>query len=427
MKSQLSLLTKKRFLPLFITQFLGAFNDNVFKNAFAILITYKIATLGQSNSQMLVTLAAGIFILPFFLFSALAGELADKFEKSRLISIIKLIEIIIMLLGTVGFYSHSIVLLMTVLCMLGMHSTFFGPLKYSILPDHLRENELIAGNGLIEAGTFLAILLGTILGGILILMTRGEFFISALVLLGAIAGWISSFYIPLARPDNPSLKIDYNIFKKTYELIRYSAHHKTIFISILGISWFWLIGAAFLTEFPIFTREDLHAEGRVVTYFLTLYSIGLGLGSLFCNKLLKGKIQATYVPIAALAISIFTIDLYFASRQPLTPTGYITLSQFLQTFTGWRITVDLLLTAVCGGLYTVPLYAILQYQSEKAHRARVIASNNVINSLFMVFVSIVIMFMLQAGFSVNEIFLTLAIVNVGVAFYLRKINRDLNN
>lgn len=421
---QFSLLTTRRFLPLFVTQFLGAFNDNAFKNALVILITYKMTTTSASP-QIVVTFAAGIFILPFFLFSALAGELADKLEKSRLITIIKFFEILIMLSAAVGFYMHSITLLMTTLFTLGMQATFFGPLKYSILPDHLHEDELIAGNGLIEAGTFLAILIGTIFGGILILMHYGEWIISVCIILIAVIGWFTSFYIPVAKSDNPGLKIHFNIFKKTYELIQYSSTKKDIFLSILGISWFWLVGATFLAEFPVFAKESLHAEGSVVTFFLTLFSIGLGVGSLLCNKLLKGKVQATYVPLGALGITLFTVDLYLASNHAihsLVTTHYLTLSEFLHRLMGWRITLDLLLIAICGGIYTVPLYALLQQRSEKAHRARVIASNNVVNALFMVIGAIATMCLLKWGFTVVEVFLTVAIVNAFVAFYLRKLS-----
>jgi acyl-[acyl-carrier-protein]-phospholipid O-acyltransferase/long-chain-fatty-acid--[acyl-carrier-protein] ligase len=424
--NQFALFNTKRFLPLFITQFLGAFNDNIFKNALVILITYRIADASALSPQILVTLAAAIFILPFFIFSATAGQLADKYEKSRLISIIKFVEIIIMAVAAIGLHLQSVGLLMTVLLALGVHATFFGPLKYAILPDHLQENELIAGNGLIEAGTFLSILLGTILGGILILQPFGEYIIAVLVLAVATGGWLASFYIPKSSEDNPNLKINYNLFKETSRLLSYSKERWDIYLSILGISWFWLVGATFLAEFPVFAKESLHADQSVVTWFLTLFSIGLGMGSVLCNKLLKGKVQATYVPLGALGITLFTIDLYFASRHPLILSGdFISLTQFLSTFSGWRITLDLVLVAICGGLYTVPLYAILQHRSEKAHRARVIASNNVMNALFMVVAAIATMLMLKIGFTVNHVFLTVALLNGLVAIYICKLLPDV--
>ena len=425
--SLFSLLRTKRFLPLFITQFLGAFNDNVFKNALLILITYRLAAISGESAQILVTLAAGIFVLPFFLFSATAGQLADKFEKSRLISIIKFIEIMIMILAGMGLYYQSVGLLMFVLFSLGTHAAFFGPLKYAILPDQLHEYELIAGNGLIEAGTFLAILLGTILGGILILQHHGDAIISVMVLSIAIVGWLASLFIPKNQSYDSTLKVHFNIITETFKLMQYSRKYWDIYLSILGISWFWLIGATFLTEFPVFAKDALHANQSVVTLFLTLFSIGLGIGSLLCNKLLKGKVHATYVPLGALGITLFTIDLYFAaSRVSVMPSvDLTTLTQFLQTFNGWRITVDLVLVAICGGIYTVPLYAILQQRSEKAHRARVIASNNVMNALFMVFAAVATMLMLKFGFTVSKVFLTIALVNGVVAIYICKLLPDI--
>jgi len=423
--TELALLHTRRFLPLFITQFLGAFNDNTFKNALVILITYRLAEIDKLNSQILVTLAAGIFILPFFLFSATAGQLADKYEKSRLISIIKFVEILLMLTATIGFYLQNVSLLMLVLFGMGTHSTFFGPLKYAILPEHLQKNELIAGNGLVEAGTFIAILLGTIIGGILILHRYGEYIISAAVCMVAIGGWVSSWFIPKTHDYDSALQVRYNLIKETFRLIQYSRKRKDIFLAIIGISWFWLVGATFLAEFPVLVKDILHANENVVTFFLTLFSIGLALGSLICNRLLKGNIHATYVPWGALGITLFTIDLYFAATRAdfsiANTIPFITPSELLQTINGWRITFDLLLIAICGGIYTVPLYAILQYRSEEAHRARVIASNNIMNALFMVIAAIVTLLMLKYGFTVMEVFLSVAIVNIIVVFYLQKL------
>ncbi|HEX4044278.1 MAG TPA: MFS transporter [Gammaproteobacteria bacterium] len=422
--TQLQLLKTRRFLPLFITQFLGAFNDNAFKNALVILITFRLAESVGFSPQILVTLAAGIFILPFFLFSALAGQLADKYEKSFLIKIIKSVEIFLMVIAAAGFYWQNVPLLIFVLFALGTHSTFFGPLKYAILPDHLQENELIAGNGLIEAGTFIAILLGTIIGGVFILSTYGEYTISALIISLAICGWLSSQFIPKTQRYNPSLPISYHIFKETFQLIGYARARQDIYACVLGISWFWLVGATFLAELPVFAKNILHANDHVVTFFLTLFSIGLALGSLLCNKLLKGKVHAAYVPFGALGITLFTLDLYFTAGQTVTVANnsmLIPLLTFLTTWQGWHITVDLLLIAACGGIYTVPLYAILQQRSEKDHRARVIASNNIMNALFMVGAAIATVCMLKAGLTVNHVFLVTAIANGFVAVYLYKL------
>lgn len=420
---QFDLLKSKRFLPLFMTQFLGAFNDNIFKNALIILITYRIAGLAGLNSQMLVTVAAGIFILPFFLFSATAGQLADKYEKSRLISIIKLAEIVLMGLATLGFYFQNISMLLLVLFLLGIQAAFFGPLKYAILPYHLRENELIAGNGLIEAGTFLSILLGTILGGILILEPKGDYFISFSICLVSICGFLSSLFIPKTS-TNQQVKVKYNFFRETIRVIQYSKQRSDIYLCILGISWFWLFGATFLAEFPGFTKDILKANEHVITFFLALFSIGIAAGSLLCNKLLKGKVHATFVPLGALGMTIFTVDLYFAANH-FQAMKLINLTQFLQTFSGVRISLDLLCIAICSGIYTVPLYAILQQRSDETHRARTIASNNIMNALFMVLSACGTLVMLKMGLTINQVFLVLAVLNGAVAIYICQLLPDI--
>lgn len=419
MNTQFDLLKTRRFLPLFITQFLGAFNDNTFKNALVILITYKIAV-SSLNAQLLVTAAAGIFILPFFLFSATAGQLADKFEKSRLMAVVKLAEVLVMVLAAFGFHSQNVPMLMLVLFLLGTQAAFFGPVKYAILPNQLAEDELIAGNGLVEAGTFLSILLGTITGGALVLLPYGEYLISVIICILAAAGFVSSLYIPNTLVRNPELKISLNFIRETYRVIQYSKERWDIYLAILGISWFWLVGAVFLAEFPIFTRDILHANENVVTYFIALFSCGIAVGSLFCNRLLRGKVHATYVPLGALGITIFTIDLYIAARHASLASyaQLLTPLQFLHSFNGWRISLDLLLAAACGGIYTVPLYAMLQANSEASHRARVIASNNVINSLFMVAAALATLVMLNLGFRVNHVFLIIGILNGLVAVFI---------
>ncbi len=418
------LLTSRRFFPLFLTQFFGAFNDNIFKNALVILITYRLAVHPGDNAQLLVTLAAGLFILPFLLFSALAGQLADKYEKSHLMRIIKLAEIFIMLLACLGFYFQNMPLLMTVLFLLGVQSTFFGPLKYAVLPYHLRENELVSGNALVETGTFLAILIGTILGGILILKDTGVLMVCLFTLIVAVAGWWSSRFIPPALAAAPALKIRYNVFSQTLDIVRYSRRSKAVFLSILGISWFWLVGATFLSQFPTFAKQTLGADSGVVTLFLTLFSVGIGLGSMLCSRLSRGKINATFVPFAALGMTLFIVDLFFASRNmdiANAPLQLATVQQFLSSFTGWRIVTDLLLMAICGGVYIVPLYVIMQSWSEESHRSRTIASNNVMNALFMVIAALTTVVMLATGFSVTQIFLMVGIANGFVAICIRKL------
>ncbi len=419
-KSQFSLLTSRRFLPLFVTQFFGAFNDNIFKNALVILITYVAAERAGLNAQLMVTAAAGIFIFPFFLFSATAGKLADKYDKSRLIRWIKLVEIVLMTCAAIGFYLKSVAVLMIVLFLMGTQSTFFGPLKYGILPDQLSENELISGNALVEAGTFLSILIGTILGGLLILAEGGVGIISAMVISVAAAGWVASFFIPPTKPAVPDLTVSPNVLRDTWEIVRHTAERRTLFLCILGISWFWLIGATFLAQFPTLCKDVIGANQEVVTLFLTLFSVGIALGSLLCNRLLKGEIHATFVPFGAVGMTLFIVDLFFATRHTLaaSPGQLLGAAAFLAQPASWRIVADLLLVSVSGGLYIVPLYAMLQHHSEASHRARNIASNNVMNSLFMVVSAVGTAMMLELGFSVPQVFLVIAILNTMVALYI---------
>lgn len=416
--NQFSLLKTNRFLPLFLTQFLGAFNDNLFKNALVILITYQLSANLKFSSAILITLAAGIFILPYFLFSATAGQLADKYEKTRLIRYTKLAEIFVMVCACAGFYLQSIPLLIFVLFMLGTQATFFGPLKYSILPDHLKTNELIAGNALIESGTFLAILLGTILGGILATFHIGAVLVSITALLIAFGGFISSLSIPPSHINAPSLKINLNLFDESKKIVQRTFSNRDLYVSIMAISWFWLIGATYLSQFPTYAKVSLGAESSIVTLFLTTFTAGIGLGSMYCNRLLKGAIHATYVPLAALGMTLFGIDLVFASEYRATSEGLVTLGQFLSHLPNWRILFDLLMLAVCGGIYIVPLYAILQHDSDPEHRSRAIACNNIINAMFMVLASIATSLMLFLHFSVTAVFLVTAIANLFAAIYL---------
>lgn len=426
-KNQFKLLETRRFLPLFITQFLGAFNDNVFKNAFVILMTFKIASLMHMNIQILIAIIGGVFTIPFFLFSATAGQIADKYDRSILIVITKCLEIIIMLLAVAALYKESFIFLLSVLFLLGTQATLFGPLKYAILPDQLEEDELVAGNGLIEAGTFLAILLGSIVGGVFILLNHGTAIISCIIVTFAILGLISSIYIPRAHRAVPDLKINYNIGDETYNVVMYSKKYWDIFLSILGISWFWLYGFIFLNEFNSYTKNIIHANQYVVIFFFTLFSVGIAIGSLLCNRVLKGRVTATSVPIGAIGVTIFTFDLFFASVhfQVMQQPQLMGIAEFLSIAHSWRIVFDLLLIAICSGLYTVPLYAILQHRSPAEYRARIIASNNIMNALFMVIAAGITFLLVQAfGFTETHIFLTVAILNAIVAIYICKLLPD---
>lgn len=418
MSHEFQLLKTRRFLPLFLTQFLGAFNDNVFKNALVILITYNLGELVHMKASELVAVATGIFILPFLLFSAISGQLADKYERSKLIRYTKLIEVVLALCAIVGFYFQSVWWLLGVLFLLGTQATFFGPLKYAILPDHLKRNELIAGNGFVEGGTFLAVLLGTILSGVLVMQKAGEPLISGLMLFVAVAGLICSRYIPKAEPPMPNLKLNSNLLGETLRIVNYTRRIPRLFLSIIGISWFWLIGAIFLSELPPFVKDTLHSQESVVTWFFTLFSVGIAIGSVLCNRLVKGRIETNFVPLCGLLMSIFIFDFYSASHTPILAPSLMTLSEFLHSTEGAHISLDLLFMAISAGIYIVPLYTVLQTTGDTKHRARVIASNNIMNAMFMVLSAALSIVLLKMGLTVDQLFLTIAILNVGMAIYL---------
>lgn len=415
---QTHLLRTRRFLPLFLTQALGALNDNLFRNALALLVVYRIAEATEIDGQLLVTVAAGLFILPFFLFSATAGQFADKFEKSRLIRAVKAAEVAVMGLAAAGFVSGDVYLLIGVLFLMGTQSAFFGPVKYSILPDHLSEDELIGGNALIEAGTFLAILAGTIAGGLLILQDNGAAIVAGGVVIVSALGLGCSFAIPKAPAPAPDLRINPNLFQETRKLLKHARARRGTFLAILGISWFWMVGATFLSQFPAFARDVLSGDETVVTLFLTVFSIGIGIGSLACNRILGGEISAKYVPLAAIGMTLFIADLYFAT-DGLPPEGLpMSAGTFLSIAANWRILADLTAISVCGGLFIVPLYAILQSRPEAAVRSRTIAANNVMNALFMVLGAASAAAILALGYTVTDVVLALAVGNGIVAIYI---------
>lgn len=417
-QSEFALLGSRRFLPLFVTQFLGAMNDNVFKNAFVILMLYGMAEIGGAQAQLLVTVAAGVFILPYFLFSATAGQLADAMEKSRLIRRIKLAEIAIMAGGVAGLLLGAPYLLLGVLFLMGTQSAFFGPVKYGILPSHLREDELVGGNGLIEAGTFLAILTGTIAGGLLVLREDGIAIVSAALLGLSVAGWLASRAIPAAGPDMPGLRIHPNFVAETARIVRHAGRDRSLLLTILGLSWFWLLGATFLSQFPTMARAVLGADEGVVTLFLVAFSIGIAIGSLACNALLKGEVSARYVPLAAIAMTGFIADLCLALSGRAPGAELVGAAAFAAEPANWRILGDLVGLAVAGGLYSVPLFAILQARSEAEHRARNIAANNVLNAAFMVTGAAWAAVMLAAGLGVVAVFASVAVVNAVVAAWI---------
>ncbi len=434
MSSSLHLLKTRRFLPLFITQFFGAFNDNAFKNAFLIWFTYDASIKQGLNAQMMVALAAGIFILPFFLFSATAGQVADKYEKSKLTQIIKLIEIGLMVLCAMCFYLKNISGLLVMLFAMGAQSTFFGPIKYSLLPEHLKDNELIGGNGLIEIGTFLSILLGTIFGGLIIRTEYGVEFLSFFLIIFSAIGWFSSRAIPTSPVGDANLKIGWNIASETCKIISLAREQHSVWLSIIGISWFWFVGATFLTQLPIYTKEIIGGNEHIVTLFLTIFSIGIGIGSVWCNRLLNGEINGKLVPFASLGITI-TISLFVAfsylynweilhylEGAPHYKNTMLGLLAFFNVgISSWLILASLLSFSIISGIYIVPLYAIVQHRSNEHYLARIIAANNILNSLFMVGASFLAFLLFFLKLSVIDILMFVGILNILVFFIIRKI------
>ena len=426
--NQFGLLKHNRFLPIFCTQFLGALNDNVFKNAIVILIAFTLADKLGVNGSILVIVAAGIFILPFFLFSATAGQLADKYEKSLLIRRIKMTEIVIMMIGSVGFYFMSVPLLLTVLFFMGTQSTLFGPLKYSILPQHLSEGELLGGNGMIQMGTYMAILLGTIIGGVLIMINpNGSLYVSIVIIILAATGWIVSRSIPEAAAPEPTLRVNWNLITETCRIIKFSREDRTVFWAIIGISWFWFYGATFLSLVPTYTRDILSGDERIATLMLTAFSIGIGTGSLLCEKLSgkhtnPGHINLGLVPIGAIGLTCFAADLSFISLPDikLYDGELLTAGMFLQYFNHWRVLIDLSMIGLSGGLYMVPLYALVQQRSNPCHRARIIAANNIINAFFMVISAVLMIVLISAGIEIPEIFFIVAVLNLVVMMMIFK-------
>jgi len=414
--SQLTLLKQRRFLPYFITQFLGAFNDNVYKNALVILIAFQ-ATQQQFNTNTLINLSAGLFILPFFLFSATAGQLADKYEKSRLMQWIKILEINIMLFAAFGFYYHDLQILFVALFLMGFHSTLFGPAKYGILPQHLRQEELMGGNGLVEMGTFLAILLGTLFGGILISLPNGGLWVSIMTVIIAISGYITTRFIPFSPPVDQSLKINWNIFSETWHILKFSRENHTVFQSILAISWFWFFGALFLAQFPNYSKLYLYGDEHVVTFLLALFSLGVGTGSLLCERLSGHRVDIGLVPFGAIGLTIFSFDLSFAHISASNGT-ILNVTNFILTSGSIRIILDIILIGLFGGIFIVPLYTLVQQRSERSHLSRIIAGNNIINAVFMVASALMAIILLNAGLTIPQLFLVCALMNAAVAMYI---------
>jgi MFS family permease len=417
--SQASLLKQTRFMPLFITQFFGAFNDNVFKNTFMLILAYSAANKVGIDSNVLLNLAAGLFILPFLLFSGIAGEISDRYEKSSLVRKIKFIEVIIMLMAAIGLYFEQYIILLFVLFLMGAQSTIFGPIKYALLPQHLHKDELIGGNALIEMATFVAILLGTIFAGFILLFEEHHLIAGVCVLLFALIGFISSKKIPFASPSDPDLKINPNFLSSTWSLVVTIRKEKAIFRSIIAISWFWFLGASYLTQFPNFARVVLNGDTFLVTTLLALFTLGIGTGSLLVERLSRGRATQNLVYIGLVGLTIFGADLFFSI--PETSETSVSWWQMFVQPVYFRIAIDILGIGIFGGIFIVPLYAFVQAKAQEKFRARTIAVINIINALFMVSsagVAIVVLGVLN--WTIPQFFLLLAILNLPFLFYLRR-------
>lgn len=415
--SSSELLSNRRFLPYFVTQFLGAFNDNIFKNSFLLFVAFAKVDELAISSNLFINLAAGLFILPYFLFSASAGELADKYEKSGLIRRIKLLEIIIMMLGAVGFITNSYIVLLFLLFLMGTQSALFGPVKYSLLPQHLKANELIQGNALVESGTFLAILLGTVGAGVITSSPDAKWLAAVTVVVLAMMGYLASRYIPHANPDNPSLEFRWRPYRQTRHTLHISRQDRTIWLTIMVISWFWFLGAVYLTQFPNFTRLYLHGHETAVSWLLTLFSVGIAIGSLLCARVSFGRVELGLVTLACGLISLFGGLL--PHSLPEGNQVYPSLSAFIMSPSLWPLFGVILMIGISGGLFIVPLYTLLQKRARPTERAQVIAALNIFNALFMVGSALLGILCLSVfKLSIPQLFTVLAWMNTFVFIYL---------
>ena len=422
MQDSAHLLRTRRFLPIFVTQFLGAFNDNLFRTSMVMLVIYGIYRDAEKEATF-SAIAGGLFILPFFLLSALAGQLADERDKAKIVRIVKTAEILIMFAGAAGLLLHNIPLLLFALCAMGVHSTFFGPIKYAILPQHLTEDEVLGGTGLVEAGTYIGILGGTLLGGVLVLQRPDGSFHAELaavaVLAVAIVGRIAGHFVPPAppAPDAPPFHFDWHIIRASRTLVSSTLHIPRLFLAIIAISFFWAMGAVLAAQFPPLVKNALGADQTVATLFLATFSVGVAIGSVAVNRLLQGHVSARYSPASALLMGLFVLDLYRRVKNwPVPEAGLRDLSAFLAMTNGWMIVIDLMGVAVAGGMFVVPLYAFLTTTVPKSETARTIAANNIVNSGLMVGATLILTAAVQMGVTVADSLLIVASASIVAAW-----------
>ena len=426
MSNQFKLLTQRRFAPFFWTQFLGAGNDNVFKFAFTVMVTYGVGTAAASQGSMglsadlVVQLIAALFILPFVLFSATSGQLCDKLEKTRLMRWVKNIEILIMLAAYYGFNTNNVGLLLACTFGMGLHSTVFGPVKFAYLPQHLKPQELTGGNGMVEMGTFVSILLGNLLGGVLIAIPAvGAHYVAIACLIIAVLGRVAVQFVPLSPASAPDLKINYNPFTETWRNLKLAKTNPVVFRCLIGISWLWFFGAVMLTQFPSLAKTTLKGDPSVASMLLVVFSLGIGLGSLACEILSRRRVEIGLVPLGAIGMSAFTLDLYFAASGFASHAVAADYAGFWAQSGSARVLFDLFALSFSAGLFSVPMYALIQARSPETHRARIIAANNIINALFMIVSAGMVAVLLGVfGFTVPQIFMVLAILNIVVVAYV---------
>ncbi len=417
----------RRFFPLFWVQFLGAFNDNLFKNALVMLITFRLAE-SPEQAGLLITLAAGIFILPFFLFSAFAGQLADKYEKTALIRKIKLAEILIMLFGAMALMTQSVELLFAVLFLMGVQSAFFGPIKYAVLPEHLADQELLDGNGWFSASTFVAILLGTIAGGWVVLTDGGETGMAAAILVVAVLGYVASRFVPVSAAGDASLTVQWNLWRNTRQEMALRHDFPQAFFAVLAISWFWFLGATYLSQIPVLVADQLGGDDKVVLLFLTVFSVGIALGAWLAGryqKPVRGLTNVRWLVWLLMAISVVILIGNLAMNQVVLADDLVGISMFLTQWPSVVVLVTMLLIATFGGLFTVPLYTLLQVKTPHHFRSRMVAVNNITNALLMVVSSVFIMALYAFEFDLTQILYSVALLNLLVAFWYLKRGRVL--
>jgi len=419
--NQFALLKQRRFAPFFWTQFLGAANDNVFKFAFTVMVTYhlQVSWLPPALAGLVI---GAVFIAPFLLFSATSGQLADKFDKALMTRLVKNLEIVIMVLATIGLATTNVALMLGCICLLGLHSTLFGPVKYAYLPQHLDERELTGGNGMIEMGTFVAILLGNLAGGLLIALPAGGWlngaqWVAVVSLVLAALGRAVSQFVPATPATAPGLRINWNPVTETWTNLKLAHDNIVVFRSLLGISWMWFFGVVFLAQFPSFAKDVLHGDEHVASLLLVVFSVGIGAGSLLTETLSRRHVEIGLVPLGAIGMTLFAADLYFASRNlPAVPAQ--TVSAFLASHAHWRVLADLFMLSLSAGLYSVPMYALIQLRAPASHRARIIAANNILNAIFMIASSLIVGTLLSIGLTIPQVFGLTALANAAVAAYI---------